>query len=147
MTAPTTNHVATGQAAPAATHPLDRLTRQEIEANRDILDKAGLIETDTRFPLVMLREPGKAQVLAWRPGDAWDRQVCTILLDRRSGEVREVVVSLTERAVVSQRDIDVRAEGQPPIMAEEFDLVEQILWADPAWCAATASDRPARRSG
>ena len=138
MTAPTTNHVATGQTAPAATHPLDRLTRQEIEANRDILDKAGLIGTDTRFPLVMLREPGKAQVLAWQPGDAWDRQVCTILLDRRSGEVREVVVSLTERAVVSQRDIDVRAEGQPPIMAEEFDLVEQILWADPAWCAAHA---------
>ncbi|MFT4082783.1 MAG: primary-amine oxidase [Nocardioides sp.] len=121
-----------------ATHPLDRLTAEEIELNRTVLDKAGLVGDTTRFPLVQLDEPDKAQVLAWRPGTPWDRRVRSVLLDRGTGEVAEVVVSLTEAVVVSRRGVDVVAEGQPPIMGEEFDLVERILWADEAWCAAMA---------
>ena len=34
-------------------HPLDRLTADEISQNRTILDKAGLVGATTRFPLVM----------------------------------------------------------------------------------------------
>ena len=40
---------------------------------------------------------------------------------------------------ISQRTIDVHTEGQPPIMGEEFDLVEKILWHDEGWCAAMAA--------
>ena len=119
-------------------HPLDRLTADEIELNRLVLDKAGLVGPATRFPLVLLDEPPKADVLAWRPGDLLDRRVRTVLLDRRTGEVLEVVTSLTQQAAVSTRIVDVRREGQPPIMGEEFDLVEKILWADQGWCAAMA---------
>ena len=61
-----------------------------------------------------------------------------MLLDRRSGRVQEVLVWLNAGAVVSQRDVDVVGEGQPPIMGEEFDLVEEILWHDDGWCAAMA---------
>jgi Cu2+-containing amine oxidase len=53
-------------------HPLDRLTGGEIELNRTILDRAGLIRPTTRFPLVMLHEPPKREVLAWEPTPAAD---------------------------------------------------------------------------
>ena len=119
-------------------HPLDRLTADEIARNRTILDKAGLVGGTTRFPLVMLVEPSKRDVLAWSPGDTLDRQVRTTLLDRSTGAVEEVVVSLTHEEVVGQRTVDVVAEGQPPIMGEEFVLVEKVLWADDDWCAAMA---------
>ncbi|GAB6903453.1 primary-amine oxidase [Kineosporia succinea] len=130
-----------------ATHPLDRLTASEIILNRAVLDEAGLIGPHTRFPLVLPDEPAKAEVLAWTPGTTWDRRVRSTLLDRVSGAVTEVVVSLTSRSVVTSRRVDVVTEGQPPIMGEEFDLVESILWKHEGWCAAMARrglDEPTR---
>jgi primary-amine oxidase len=119
-----------------AKHPLDRLSAEEIAQNRQILDTAGLIGPTTRFPLVMLVEPGKQAVLSWRDSDPVTRRVRTVLLDRSTGEVSEVVASLGDGTVSSRRRVDVATEGQPPIMSEEFALVEKILWADEAWCAA-----------
>jgi Cu2+-containing amine oxidase len=48
------------------------------------------------------------------------------------------VVSLTQDKLVSRRDIDPAAEGQPPIMIEESALVDDIVKADPGWRAAMA---------
>ncbi len=125
--------------APVTTHhPLDRLTADEIARNRVVLEQAGLIGPATRFPLVMLQEPTKRDVLAWSEGDPTPRVVRTVLLDRETGRVQEVLAWLNAGAVVSQRDVDVVREGQPPIMGEEFALVEEILWKDEAWCAAMA---------
>ena len=121
-----------------ATHPLDRLSAEEISANRTVLDKSGLIGPSTRFALVLPDEPPKTEVLAWRPGTAWDRKVRAVLLDRATGAVEEVVVSLSTEEVVERRTVDVTREGQPPILGEEFGLVEEILWGDDAWCAAMA---------
>ncbi|MFY0408043.1 tyramine oxidase, partial [Solicola sp. PLA-1-18] len=109
-----------------APHPLARLTREEIEHNRRVLDEAGLVTPTTRFPLVLLDEPAKADVLAWDDERPLDRRTRSLLLDRATGDVTEVLVSLTAGEVVSSRAVDVVAEGQPPIMGEEFDLVEQI---------------------
>ncbi|ATY12476.1 tyramine oxidase [Amycolatopsis sp. AA4] len=117
-------------------HPLSRLTEDEVARNRALLADAGIATESTRFALVSLLEPAKAAVLAWQPGDPVDRRVRSLLLDRRSGAVRAVVVSLTSGEVVADRAVDVVAEGQPPILHEEFDLVEDILWKDEAWNAA-----------
>ncbi|NAZ77045.1 primary-amine oxidase [Kineococcus sp. T13] len=117
-------------------HPLDRLSAEEIETNREVLTAAGLVHAGTRFPLVTLAEPAKADVLSWKPGDPLERRVRTILLDRADGTVTEVLTSLSAREVVSTRAVDVRTEGQPPIMLEEFDIVEQTLWAHEGWNAA-----------
>ena len=122
----------------ASLHPLDRLGAEEISANREILDRAGLVGPTTRFPLVMLVEPAKAEVLARREGEALDRQVRTTLMDRKTGDVNEVLVSLSREEVLSTRAVDVTVEGQPPIMAEEFELVEEVLWAHEGWCEAMA---------
>ncbi|WP_255442924.1 MULTISPECIES: primary-amine oxidase [unclassified Amycolatopsis] len=117
-------------------HPLSRLTEDEVARNRALLAGAGIATESTRFALVSLLEPAKAAVLAWQPGDPVDRRVRSLLLDRRTGAVRETVVSLTSGEVVADREVDVVAEGQPPILHEEFDLVEEILWQDEAWNAA-----------
>ena len=52
-------------------HPLDRLTTEEIAHNRTVLDKAGLVGPSTRFPLVMLVELAKSEVLAWPTATPW----------------------------------------------------------------------------
>ena len=92
-------------------HPLDRLTGGEIELNRMILDRAGLVWPTTRFPLVMLHEPPKREVLAWEPAHLTDRRVRSVLLDRATGQVTEVITSLTTATVLSSRIVDVRKRG------------------------------------
>ncbi len=117
-------------------HPLSRLTEDEVARNRALLVEAGIATSVTRFALVSLLEPAKAGVLSWPEGEPVGRRVRSLLLDRGTGEVREVVVSLTDGTVVADRVVDVVAEGQPPILHEEFDLVEEILWKDETWNAA-----------
>ena len=123
--------------APAATmHPLCRITREEVAANRAILDEAGLVADTTRFMLVDVIEPEKSVVLGYQEGDVVDRRIMTVLMDRATGVVNEVLVSLTDGAVHENRVVDVTVEGQPPIIAEEFELVERLLRKDPQWLAA-----------
>ncbi|MGP3960597.1 primary-amine oxidase [Nonomuraea sp. 3N208] len=119
-------------------HPLDRLTADEIRHNRSILVQAGLVGPDTRFPLVQLREPPKSEVLAFTGEAPPDRQVFSVLLDTGTGACMETVVSLTQDKLVSRRDLDPAAEGQPPIMIEEYALVDDIVKADPGWRSAMA---------
>ena len=61
-------------AAPASAHPLDGLTTAEIAAVVEILKADGKADADARFPLIELREPDKAAVLAWKPGHPEARQ-------------------------------------------------------------------------
>ncbi|PRY13618.1 primary-amine oxidase [Kineococcus rhizosphaerae] len=118
------------------THPLDRLTAEEYESNREVVVAAGLVTPTTRFPVVQLAEPPKADVLSWKAGDPVERRVKTVLLDRADNSVTEVLVDLGSRRVVGTRAVDVATEGQPPIMLEEFGIVEKILWAHAGWNAA-----------
>ncbi|WP_051299535.1 primary-amine oxidase [Arthrobacter castelli] len=120
-------------------HPLDRLTGAEIEANRQILVAAGYVTDQTRFTLVSLLEPEKNAVLAHGAAAPAPRLVRSLLLERNTGEVTEITASLNESAVVSARTVDVIGEGQPPIIAEEFELAEEMIRRDPRWRAAMES--------
>jgi Cu2+-containing amine oxidase len=55
-----------GNGGPAA-HPLDPLTAGEIDAAVAILKTAGKLPEGAFFPILVLREPPKAEVLAWKP--------------------------------------------------------------------------------
>lgn len=121
-----------------ATHPLARLTAEEVSAATGIVRAAGLCGADSNFVYVGLEEPHKAQVLAWRPGDAVERRVRALLLDRATGAGRDVTVSLTAGAVVRDVELDAVADGQVPILDAEFEVVERILAADERWIAAMA---------
>ena len=49
-----------------------------------------------------------------------------------------MVVSLTRRQVVSRRVLDPRADGQVPILDQDFATAEEVVRADPEWRAAMA---------
>lgn len=114
-------------------HPLDRLAADEILVNREAVLSAGFDPETTAFMLVNLIEPEKSAVLA---GAETPRLVGNVLLDRRSGDVHEVTVDLGLGAVVADRRVDTVAEGQPPIVLEEFDRIEELLWQHDEWNAA-----------
>ena len=126
-------------ATDSATHPLDRLTPGEIRAARDILHEAGVAGAATCFAYLALDEPPKPDVLAFRDGDPVPRRVRALLLDADTGEVLDAVVSLPDRAVESVRQVDVVAEGQPPILGEEFAGVGDIVVGDARWRSALAA--------
>ena len=117
-------------------HPLDMTTADEVDAVRAALVAAGLLTATVRFAFFAPEEPAKADVLAHAAGDAVDRRFRAVLLDLASGRSWDTVVSTTSGAVVSSRELDPPRDGQPPIIDTEFELIEDILSAEPAWLAA-----------
>jgi len=114
-------------------HPLDMTTTAEVDAVRTALAGAGLLTETVRFAFFAPEEPSKSDVL---DGAATDRRFRAVLLDLATGRSTDNVVSATSGDVVSSRVLDPATEGQPPIIDAEFELIEDILGADPAWLAA-----------
>ena len=122
----------------APEHPLDPATGAEYLAGREILVGAGLLGDTARFAYYGLDEPPKGVVLAGAAGRRPDRRLRAFLIDVATGRSADVVVSLGEGRVVSQRVLDPAADGQVPIFSEEFGVVEEVVRADPGWQAAMA---------
>ena len=118
-----------------AAHPLDPLTADEIRRARTVVEEAGKVTDSVRFPLITLLEPPKAEVLAHRPGAEVPRRVLLIVLDLANGDTHEGVVSLTTGELEEWEQVPTAAPpyGQAPIMLEEFELVAEIVKADPQW--------------
>ncbi|GAB3468565.1 primary-amine oxidase [Actinophytocola sediminis] len=118
------------------THPLAPLSAEEITDVRKILDAGGVLRAATRFSYVGLAEPAKADVARHeRDGSPVPRTVRALLLDIETGAAEDVLVNLTDRAVAARTPID-PAHGQVPVLAEEHDLVREIMAADDGWRAA-----------
>src|SRR5919197_202593 len=113
-------------------HPLDPLTEEEVKAASSILKRERGLDADHRFVYVMLNEPSKKDVLAFKPGNGVevDRQAFVVLRDRSKGKAFEAVVSLTQEKVLRFKEV----EGvQPSIVLEEFMAVDDIIRKDPRW--------------
>jgi primary-amine oxidase len=124
-------------AAPATTHPLEQLSADDVSAARKVLDAAGLVGESTRFVYVGLEEPPKPAL--YGTDAVPDRRVRVLLHDVARPNGRDVVVSVTERAIVSDRVLDAATDGQLPVLDEEFALVEEVLATDERWLAALAA--------
>ena len=61
------------------THPLQRLSADEIRAAKRLFEDRGLLTSTTRFANLALEESPKRDVLAFQPGDAVDRRVRAVL--------------------------------------------------------------------
>src|ERR1700746_24948 len=105
---------------PEPPHPLDPATAGEYLAGREILAAAGLLADPVRFAYYGLEEPAKDEVLS---GAAADRRLRSFLINLKTGESVDAVVSLTQGSVVSARVVDTAAEGQLPVVDSEFHLV------------------------
>jgi primary-amine oxidase len=117
-------------------HPLDPVSGQEFLAAREILVESGVLTSASRFSYFGLEEQPKSEVLAYQPGDRCQRRLRALLVDVVTGELADVVVSVTDREVVSRRVVDPVVEGQFPILDQDFALAEEIVHADAGWRAA-----------
>ena len=122
---------------PVPVHPLEPAGAAEYLAGRDILAAAGLLAGPVRFAYYGLEEPAKDEVLG-PAGEPPDRRLRAFLINVTTGESCDVVVSLTRRQVVSRHVLDPRADGQVPIMDQDFATAEEVVRADPGWRAAMA---------
>ncbi|MGY1693216.1 primary-amine oxidase [Geodermatophilus sp. SYSU D01105] len=123
--------------APTITHPLEQLTAAEVTTAREVLEAAGRVADSTRFVYVGLEEPAKSALYA--ADTVPDRRVRVLLHDVARPDARDVVVSLTQREIVSDRALDAATDGQLPVLDEEFALVEEVLTTDERWLAALAA--------
>lgn len=109
----------------ATAHPLDGLTTGEITAVVEILKAEGKADADARFPLIELKEPAKADVLAWKPGDPEARQAVVDV--KTAAGTFEGLVDITGRKVLSWEP----ASGQAMLLLEEFLGAMNLALGDP----------------
>ena len=84
-----------------AAHPLEPLSAEEFRSTAAILRRERGVSEAYRFASIELREPAKAEVAAWKPGDPVARTSFATLWDRSEAKTYEAVVDLSGEAVVS----------------------------------------------
>ncbi len=118
------------EAADENTHPLDPLTKEEIKMAVEILKASGKTTTSSRFSLIVLREPSKAEVLNYKPGDPLRREAFIIVFDRAPNKTFEAVVDLHQRSVTSWKEIP---GVQPSLFLEDVFITQAVVKADLQW--------------
>jgi primary-amine oxidase len=121
------------RAADYPTHPLDSLSREEIMATVEVLKTSGKTNDASRYATIVLREPPKAEVLAFKPGSAFRREAFVVVYERAVNKTFETVVDLNKKLLLSWKEI---AGVQPAFLIEDFLLVQQIVQNDPQWQTA-----------
>nr|BAU20376.1 ethanolamine oxidase [Syncephalastrum racemosum] len=119
---------------PTTIHPLDPLSPEEIRHVSEIIRKQRAAdETTYIFNSIALREPPKEQILAhfgWTDGPKpvqIDRQAFAVLIDRPSGLVHEIIVSITTASIVSW---ETKEGVQPTLHVQEMLEAEQVMLKD-----------------
>lgn len=109
--------------AQKAQHPLDALNTEEYWDVYDVIIASGHFDGDTHFESILLHEPSKSVVLAWKPGDAIPREADVVLL--RKERVIEARVDVAAKKLESWKEIP-GAQG-PVFDSEIMGLTETIL--------------------
>ena len=117
----------------ATTHPLEPLTKTEIEMAVAIVTADTRVNDVHRFVSVTLNEPDKQSVLEYAMDRHVEREAFAVLLDRSSGHCIEAIVSLTQSAVTSWTAIE---GAQPAIMLDEFVECEAAVKRSPEFIEA-----------
>jgi primary-amine oxidase len=107
-------------------HPLEALTFQEYWTVRDVLRDNGKLDEDTFIPGVLLHEPTKDRVLAWKPGDPVFRVADVILL--RKGLTIEARVDIAGRKLLLWKE---RPDVYAPESEEEYREMGEAIKKNP----------------
>ncbi|AMT93024.1 histamine oxidase [Brevibacterium linens] len=113
--------------------PFTLPTEAEIRAVTAVLRSAGQFPDSARMAYVGLLDPVRGTD---RTTAEVDRRFRAFILDKSAGTARDIVVSATREAVESVAEVDSTQEGEFPVMEEEFEVVEEVLAADPTWLAS-----------
>lgn len=115
------------------THPLDCLTADEIERAASIVRRERSAD-ELLFATITLREPDKAVVGTYRPGDPVDREVRCIVVDGPDA-LAEAVVSVTADELRSWTPLP---GAKPALLFTEIVEAMGLLHASEEWKAALA---------
>jgi primary-amine oxidase len=110
----------------APLHPLDGLTTAEYWTAYDVLQQAGHAGPDSFFASVLLREPAKDSVLAWKPGSAIPREADVVMLQKE--KTFEARVDLAAHKLVSWREVK---DVQAPFLSSEIFESGEMIKKDP----------------
>jgi primary-amine oxidase len=130
--------LACASAGLAATHPLEPLSKAEIQRTftlvRASFAAAGLPTDALLFPLVVLNEPPKAFVRSWSAGQSFPREAAAQVLHVPSNRVWIVLVDLVADRVTATT---LQTAGtQPAVTLEEVNVAGAIVHAYEPWQAA-----------
>jgi primary-amine oxidase len=113
------------QAQEAPAHPLDSLKTAEYWTAYEVLQQAGHVDSETFFASVLLREPAKDVVLAWKDGSPISREADVVIL--RDGKTFEAHIDLAGRKLLSWRE----AKGvQAPFLSSEIFGTDELIKKD-----------------
>ena len=118
-----------------AQHPLEPLNADEFRLTTRILRNELSVSDSWRFASIELKEPAKAEVKAWRPGDVVPRASLAVVFNRTDNQTHEAVVDLTGERVVSWTHIE---GATPNFTVDEFHEVDAAMRAHPDVVAALA---------
>ncbi|MCU4296169.1 primary-amine oxidase [Brevibacterium permense] len=113
--------------------PFTLPTEAEISTVTAVLRVAGHFPDTARMAYVGLLDPVRGTK---RTAAEADRRFRAFILDKSAGTARDIVVSATRESVDSVTEVDSTQEGEFPVMEEEFEVVEEVLAADPTWLAS-----------
>lgn len=124
--------VALAQTADIA-HPLDPLSKEEIAAAAKLLKDSGKLPVNARFQVIVLNEPPKAEVYAFKPGVPFRREAFFVAYDRANNRTFDGVADLRGQRVLSVREVP---DAQPSLMLDDALMFQSIVRADAEWQAA-----------
>ena len=75
-------------------HPLDPLSKTELELLIGALRRDGVIDHRHLIAMMQVGEPSKAQLARFRLGEYLDRAARVTVLDRSTGKVSEIVATI-----------------------------------------------------
>jgi primary-amine oxidase len=111
---------------PTVHHPLDALTPEEYWKVYNVLLSAGKVQEKTVFASVLLHEPLKSDVLAWKPGDPIHREADAVLLTE--GKSYAAVIDISAEKLASF--IELKGQ-QAPVSEGEMHGYDDVLKRDP----------------
>jgi primary-amine oxidase len=111
--------------AQAPQHPLDGLSGREHWTIYDALVASGRTDSTTTYLYIGLNEPPKAEVLAWRPGQAYRREALVHVLTGTKGY--EAIVDLNAKRVLTWAEVPAR---QFMTFGAEFGQMTRLALGD-----------------
>ena len=111
---------------PTVNHPLDALTPEEYWTIYNTLRDNGKLSEKTIFSSILLHEPPKSVVLAWKSGMPIPRKADAVLLT--DGKSYEAIVDIAAGKLASYIELK---KDQAPISEQEMHGYDDVLKKDP----------------
>jgi primary-amine oxidase len=119
-------------AARAADAPLDPLSGPEIRTAIKAIEGRAGFPAGAFFPLVQLKEPSKAALLAWSPGKPFTREAFANVYDPRNNKTYEAIVDLKASPAKVTSFVQ-KAGVQPAVYLTEYTDADTAVREDTRW--------------